>query len=113
MPRATQADPLEIDESRAVPIGEALAAISEVVYEAIDRGEPEWPVLERLARQEGIGVLASLALALSDFQLGGGGATRYWLDVQQILDVRPALATKADVRNLMFRACETISDTMN
>src|SRR5438874_344491 len=75
-----------IDHTRAAAIGAALGAIPEHVYEAIDRGEPEWPILAHLRSLPApYNTLTSLALSLSDFQLGPGGAHEYWRSVGQEL----------------------------
>lgn len=96
----TQAIRFVEDESRPEPLGRALAAIPLTVYEAIDRGEPEWPVLERLVPLGSAGLLTGLALALSDFQLGGGGATQYWHEAADLLGVVD-LNARDDVRGFM------------
>lgn len=92
---------LTVDASRVAPVARALASLPTEVWEAIDRGEPEWPVLDRLTQGGAIGVLAGIALGLSDYQLGAGGAAQYWTEVGVLLDKRPAVSTPADVRELM------------
>lgn len=93
---------LDPDRSRPLPVGRALAAIPESVYAAIDSGEPEWPLLQELVAAGDVGLLAGLALALSDFQLGAGGAARYWQEAGALL-AGLELKAPADVRALMQR----------
>ena len=75
-------------ESRAEAVGRALGELPASVYEAADRGEPEWPVLERIVAELPLGtdVILTLALALSDYQLGAGGAEVYWAEAERQLD---------------------------
>jgi len=89
-------------EERVVPLALALAALPDSVYESIDRGEPEWPILERLVSLGPVSILTGLALALSDFQLGAGGAARYWSEIGILLDeIQPKSPVR--IREFMFR----------
>lgn len=76
------------DHDRAVLIGQAIARIPTDVWEAIDRGEPEWPFLERIVKTKSPCIAAvGIAIALCDFQLGAGGAARYWEEVGRAFDL--------------------------
>jgi N-glycosylase/DNA lyase len=49
------------------------------VWEAIDRGEPEWAFLECVvSNKSNLSAALGIAVALCDFQLGTGGAQKYW-----------------------------------
>lgn len=86
---------------RSAAVGRALGELPAAVFDAADRGEPEWPVLERLARlPRGLDVVATLALALSDYQLGPGGAVGYWAEAGRLLENRDIRET-GDLRGLM------------
>jgi N-glycosylase/DNA lyase len=75
------------DHDRAVRIGQAIARIPTDVWEAIDRGEPEWPFIETLVQTRSPWIEAvGIAVALCDFQLGAGGATRYWEEVSKAFE---------------------------
>lgn len=87
---------------RARVIGHTLGAIPDSVYEAIDRGEPEWPVLTAIGRFEHpFGILTGLTLGLTDFQLGPGGAARYWAEVTELLRERGPIGSRAEVAALI------------
>ena len=59
------------------------------MYERLDCGEPEWPVIKTLAAQpHPWGVMCTLALGLCDYQLGAGGADAYWAAIGQLLGRR-------------------------
>ena len=78
----------DVDE-RCRAVANALADIPEAVFEAFDRREPEWPVLERLSSwSHPYGLLAAVSFALTDYQLGAGGATAYWKEVEALLSTR-------------------------
>lgn len=94
---------LHQDSACVRELGDLLGQLPEAVYEAFDKGEPETPVLEDLATLPApIGVLTLFALALSDYQLGAGGAEQYWKDVaDELKDKKPRLVE--DVKQLMER----------
>lgn len=96
--RSTAGRPvLQLQATRVQPLGAALGALPTEVYSAVDRAEPEWPVLERLAiSRSPAAILAGLALALSDFQLGVGGANLYWREVLAVLNAQgtPRMASE-------------------
>jgi len=72
----------QFNRYRAVRIGQALSLIPEDVWEKIDLGEPEWPVLKRFVEDRAnLSAALGMAVALCDYQLGTGGAQKYWLDV--------------------------------
>ena len=94
---------LQPNLSRIRPLGSALSALPEDVYVSIDRAEPEWPVLEHLARAEGSSSIdLALALGLSDFQLGAGGADLYWQETLRVLSTLGAPSTNDDARQVML-----------
>lgn len=68
---------------RAILIGQALARIPDAVWEAIDLGEPEWPFLKRIIEEKSnLKTALGIAVALSDFQIGTGGAQKYWPEAE-------------------------------
>ncbi|MFO0846915.1 MAG: N-glycosylase/DNA lyase, partial [Gemmataceae bacterium] len=74
----------------AEQVGRALGELPAAVYDSADRWDPEWPVLEKIAAlPRGADVLLTLALALSDYQLGVGGATAYWAAAPSLLERFP------------------------
>jgi hypothetical protein len=76
------------DYDRAVQIGQVIALIPTDVWEAIDRGEPEWPFIERIVKTRSPWIAAvGIAVVLCDFQLGSGGAARYWEEVGRAFDL--------------------------
>ncbi len=95
------------DRIRAVAA--ALARLPSPVFESADQAEPEWKVLELLARwPDDQAFLAALAIGLIDYQLAGD-ADAFWATVETCLDSRPGtqspqvlldciLASKASVR---------------
>jgi N-glycosylase/DNA lyase len=93
---------LHLRPGRVQPLGQALGALPLEVYVTLDRAEPEWPVLERLAKTNpSAAVLAGFALALSDFQLAAGGANEYWRQAMAALDTRGLPSTPDAVRDFM------------
>lgn len=83
--REPSADPGPAERRRVV--ADLLAGLGPLVLDAADRNEPEWPVLEHIAGLEpGVDVLITLALALSNYNLGSDTADRYWLEAQDLLD---------------------------
>ncbi len=88
---------------RIEALGDALNSLPAEVVDAIDRGEPEWDVLGRLLRlPQGIGVLTAIALGLSDYRLGPGGAGVYWQVAGRELESDPP-ADPHGVSQLMAR----------
>lgn len=70
---------VQFNLDRAIQIGRALAQIPEAVWEAIDFGEPEWPFLMRIVEEKAnLSAALGMAVALCDYQLGTGGAQKYW-----------------------------------
>ncbi|MFV1995576.1 MAG: N-glycosylase/DNA lyase [Verrucomicrobiales bacterium] len=95
---------LTIQHERVAPLGKALGALPIDVYEAIDRGEPEWHIMEAFAAADSpSAILAALAMALSDYQLGPGGAKQYWQDVNEILSHEGVPRTIKEVGDFMTR----------
>lgn len=92
--------------ARATAIGQALGKLPFQVFSNFDRGEPEWPVLQRLAAwsDQGLASLTAICLGITDYQLGAGAAAGYWEAVTRELGRR--LPQKpADVVDLMARVC--------
>jgi N-glycosylase/DNA lyase len=86
---------------RVSAVTRVLAALGPSVFDSADRLEPEWPVLERIAGlSAGTDIVLTLALALSDYQLGSGKADAYWAEAGQLVDEAPPTAT-AEVMKLM------------
>ena len=72
---------------RAIQVGQELARIPEAVWEAIDLGEPEWPFLKRIVEEKAnLSAALGMAVALCDYQLGAGGALKYWPEASAIYD---------------------------
>ena len=70
---------------RAIQIGQSLARIPEAVWETIDLGEPEWPFLKRIIEEKSnLKTALGIAIALSDFQIGTGGAQKYWPEADAV-----------------------------
>jgi N-glycosylase/DNA lyase len=83
--------------TRARAIGAALAQLNPALYEAIDRDDPGWPVLEQLVRLTApYDVLTMLVLTLSDFQASVGGSASYWSAAQCELARRRANITSPE-----------------
>lgn len=99
-------DPLVVDAGRAAALAAAFSQIPDVVYAALDKREPEWSILERLATGPSNGVLTALALALTDYQLGQGGAPAYWQEIDNLLAARGVPDSNADVLGLMRQLVE-------
>jgi N-glycosylase/DNA lyase len=88
-------------EDRAVTIGRALGELPARVYESADRFAPEWALLRQLGDlPDGLDVMTTLALALSDFQLGAGGAESYWQEAARLYVARP-IASIPDLHDFM------------
>lgn len=95
------------EPERAAALAAMLVRIPAPVYAALDRQEPEWPVIERLARAPQLGISAALALALSNYQLSDGGASAYWHEAEDLLRAHGVPSTDRDVLRLMQRLVET------
>lgn len=93
---------LRLSPERARVVGHTLGAVPDLVYQAIDRGEPEWPVLTAIGRFEHpFGILTGLALGLTDFQLGPGGAAKYWAEVTELLRERGPVSSRTEIAALI------------
>jgi N-glycosylase/DNA lyase len=78
------------DRGRAQALGEALAKLTPDQVDAIDRGEPEWRLLASLKERVGDHRwLTAIALGLTDFQLGDGGAQLYWQIAEREIEDGP------------------------
>jgi N-glycosylase/DNA lyase len=84
----------------------ALGKLASQVLTNFDRGEPEWPVLQRLAdwADRALARLTTLCLGITDYQLGAGGAAGYWKAVTIEIE-RRAPSNPAKVIDLMARVC--------
>lgn len=88
---------------RARALGRAIAELTPEQVDAIDRGEPEWRLLASLPERVGdLCWLTAIALGLTDFQLGDGGAQLYWQVAEKEIDASPP-GNPAGVRDLIER----------
>ena len=106
-PKATHPiGPLAWNHDRATALGEAVAQVPVSVFERFDREEPEFPIVDRLARlnDRRIAALIVMCLGITDYQLGSGGAERYWHVVATEL-AQSMPSTAEEVHGLLGRVC--------
>lgn len=91
------------DSDRPRALGEAIAELGPEQVDAVDRGEPEWRLLASLQERVGdLRWLTAIALGLTDFQLGEGGAQRYWQIAEKEIGANPPVGSSG-VRDLIQR----------
>jgi len=98
--------PLKINEGRVRVVGEAVGDIGWDGFLRLDMREPEFRVLSEIYHRVGdsrVVVVLGLAAGIVDFQLGPGGAPRFWNTLLQTVSRREfKLGSLNDVREAVF-----------
>ncbi|OYT57488.1 MAG: hypothetical protein B6U76_00860 [Desulfurococcales archaeon ex4484_217_2] len=97
---------LRINEGRVGVVGEVIGDIGWEGFLRFDMREPEFRVLSEIYRRVGdsrVVVVLGLAAGIVDFQLGPGGAPRFWNTLLQTVSRRGfKLGSLNDVREAVF-----------
>ena len=89
-------------EDRVRVLGECFAALGFDVFRRFDMNEPEFKALEVISKSEDEGTLYCIGICsgINDYQLGPGGADRYW---SELLDVYSSYKRIGNDENKLYR----------